>query len=161
MLALTLSLIVVLAAAGEAPPVPPRYIQPRVQFDGVEKYPRHTFFLKYRTSNGNPFGAPALYVEVKNSDPITLEAKRLLSGVDLFAVDAEEAVRLREQDPSLKWLNHMTPGLLRVRLTAPSTVSSSKEREAPVTKYKVAIKGGKLVVEGPPAEKKNEKRSDR
>jgi hypothetical protein len=158
MLALTLTLIVASAAVADVP-LPPdlRYVKPRVRFQGVEKYPRLAFFLKFRTSNGNPFAAPPVYVEVKNAEPFTLEAARRISGVELFALPVEEARKRRVEDGSFKWLNPRTPGVLSATVKAPPTVSSRKDSEVPVTTYQVTInKDGKLSVESVTAERKSE-----
>jgi hypothetical protein len=144
------------ASADIALPPGLKYVKPRVQFDGVEKYADHAFFLKFRSSPGNPFAAPPTYVQVKNAEPFTLEAARRIAGLELYALPAKDAEKLRADDPSYKWLDDKTPGVLRASLTPPSTVAPVTVKEAPVTPYRVAIKEGKLTAIKAEVEKKSE-----
>lgn len=154
------SLCLVFASSASADlPRPPnpgiKVVQPRVRFEGVDKYGDHVFFLKYNSGDGNPFATPPWTVEVKDSKAFTLygTGKRIVN-MHVLAVERQEYEQRKAENPKLDWLSDKTPGVLKANITAPSTSGSVKDTEVPVTEYRVTLGDGKLSVENLPKEKR-------
>ncbi|HZZ80485.1 MAG TPA: hypothetical protein VFE62_18420 [Gemmataceae bacterium] len=142
------TLMMVGAVSADVPlPKDKKYIDPRVKFDGVEKYADHVFYLRFLTFTGGPARTPYTLREVKDGKPFALNAKRRIINVTLLAMNRKEFAKLSKDDASLKWLSDKTEGVVTANVIAPSTVGSADLKEAPVTTYRVELKDGKLSVE--------------
>jgi hypothetical protein len=154
---ITAAVLVACAASFECAdvPLPPnqKYIDPRVQFEGVGKYEDQVFVLKFNTGSGNPFAGPPVYLDVKNSEPFNLNAQRRLVNMELFAVERKEYEK-HKNEPKKDWLTTKTAGVLSAGINAPGTVAPADQKEVPVTRYRVEISDGKLKVEKAATEKK-------
>src|ERR1700680_2278567 len=73
-------------------PLPPdiKYVDPRVSFEGVDKYPDQVFFLRYLTFTGGPGRTPYTLVEVKDTKPFNLNAQRRLINVQLLTMKRDD-----------------------------------------------------------------------
>ena len=161
LLALFVGLMVASVASADIPlPKDQKYITPRVRFEDVDKYADQVFFLRYHSGAGNPYAGPPTILEVMNAEAFEMKVGRRLASVQLFAVPRDEAAKLRAKDPTLAWVSDKTPGLLVSKVDSPSTVGSVKDKEVPVTAYRVKIKDGKLTVETLPSEKRGEAPAD-
>ncbi len=124
-----------------------KQIDPRVRFDGVEKYADHVFVLKFKTFSGGPAMTPFTTIEVKDSKDFNLKAQRRILDMHLLAVERKDYEKLKKDDSSLNWLTDKMPGVLRANVQTPSTVMSVKLKEVPITTYRVSLKDGKLSAE--------------
>jgi hypothetical protein len=143
-------LLLAIAAAARADiPLPDnlKYVDPRVAFEGVEKHPDYVFHLRFLTFVGGPSGVPHRLVEVRNADAFNLNAQRRLFDMKLLAMDRKEFEKRSQGNKSLDWLTDETPGVIAAEVDSPSTTAPKKLAEAPVTRYRVELKGGKLTVE--------------
>ena len=147
-LGLGVILLVVGSVRGDVP-LPPdiKYVDPRVSFEGIDKYSDQVFFLRFITFTGGPGGAPPTLIEVKDTKAFNLKAQRRIANMQLLTMNRDEFnKRAKSEEPS-KWLNDKADGVVSANLTAPSTTASSSAKEAPVTQYRVQLKEGKLTVE--------------
>jgi hypothetical protein len=139
-------------------PLPPnlQYVDPRVQFNGIDKHDDHVFFLRFLTFSGGPAGRPHTVTEVKHTKPFNLNAQRRLTDMSLIAVERKVYEKRAKDDPKLQWLTEASPGILRTSIATPSTTAAKSLKEVPVTSYQVSIQDGKLNVQLV----KDQKRSD-
>ena len=146
-----IGLLVIVGVVSADVPLPKdlKYIDPWVQFDGVEKYVDHVFYLRFLTFTGAPMKkTPFTLREVKNAKPFPLFVRRHLTNMSLLAMDRKEFEKRAKEDASLKWLTDKAEGVLEAYLVdTPETAISVKQKEAPVTVYRVALKDGKLTAE--------------
>jgi hypothetical protein len=139
--------LAVLPARADVPlPKNLRYIDPRVRFENVDAYPDHVFYLRYLTFSGGPANIPYTLVSVKNIQPFNLNAQRRLINMHLLAVERKTFEEKAKQEPDLKWLTDKTDGVLKASFNEPSTTAPANVKEAPVTNYRIQLKGGKLRV---------------
>lgn len=150
MIRLVACLALVLAASAVRADIPlPKNLKefdPRVKFEGVEKYPNHVFYLRYLTFNGNPSGVPHTLVPVKDATPFNLNAQRRLSNMELLAVDRATIEKLAKTGETNEWLNGKAEGALRASMSTPPTTGPATAKELPVTVYTINIADGKLTV---------------
>lgn len=148
LLTFMLSLVAVSATWADVP-LPPnlKYVDPRVRFDGMDKYADHVFFLRFQTGNGNPFAAPARVVELKNKGPFPLKAGRRIANMVVLAMTRKDFDKRKTDDPAFAWLTKDSTDVQKAMIEAPSTTASAKDKQVPVTEYRVDMKEGKLTVE--------------
>jgi hypothetical protein len=157
--ALTMLISVVMVgtlSANAGPPQVPKgrkVIEPAVRFEGIDKHPDYIFHLQYGAAY---FGART--VELKDAHPVkvTFQGSGFLSRGDrypavsymaLLAMQRNDFDRRKKDDPSLKWLNAETKGILEAKLTPPETTAPVTVKDIPVTTYRVTLKDGKLTAE--------------
>ena len=148
-IALTLLLSLPVAALRADIPLPPnlQYVDPVVSFEGIAKLvPEYEFRLRYLTFVGGPSGVPYTYKKVSGESGFALGASRRLIDMQLLGLKRDEFQRREKEDPSLRWLNDKTPGVLAAEVQAPSTVAE-RGRPSPAAEYRVSLKDGKLTVE--------------
>jgi hypothetical protein len=130
-------------------PLPPnlQYVDPVVSFEGIAKLvPEYEFRLRYLTFVGGPNGVPYTYKKVSGDGGFALGASRRLMDMQLLGLKRDEFQRREKEDPSLRWLNDKTPGVLAAEVSSPSTVAE-RGRPVPAAQYRVSLKDGKLTVE--------------
>jgi hypothetical protein len=123
-----------------------KYIDPRVQFQGIEDYPDHIFYLRFKTFSGGPGGDSRL-IKVKDSQPFPLNAQRRLMYMSLLAMDRKKFTQRAQEDPGLTWLKGESKDVLSALVQEPSTVAPASITKSPVTSYRVSLKDNKLSVE--------------
>jgi hypothetical protein len=130
-------------------PLPPdiKYVDPRVSFEGIDKYPDQVFLLRYLTFTGGPGKTPYSLVEVKDGNPFNLNAQRRLINVQLLTMKRDDYEKRAKDNPPSKWLDDKTEGVVVAKLATPPTTAPSTVKEAPVTQYRVEFKDGKLTAE--------------
>ena len=154
---LAVSLVSVSAVSADIPlPKNLKYVDPRVRFDGIDKYEDYVFYLRFLTFTGGPAGVPHRLMEVKDTKAFNLKAERRLGNMSLLAIERKDFDKRSKEDPSLKWLTDKTEGVLAATFNSPSTTGSVNDKEVPVTAYRAAIKDGKLTVELVKAEKRGD-----
>ena len=62
------------------------YVQPTVQFTGIDELKDYVFQLRYLTFTGAPTGIPHRYATVASSKAFTLNAQRRVGDVQLLAM---------------------------------------------------------------------------
>lgn len=151
--AFTSSLIATSVAVADIP-LPPnfKYVIPRVRFDGVKKHADYVFTLRFETEGRAPNSRHHGLIVVNDDTPFDFNVQRIF-GMSLLAMERKEFSKRVKEDPSLKWLTDETDGVLRASVSPPSTTGSVKDKEVPVTAYKVLLKDGKLTVELQKADK--------
>lgn len=153
-LGLVLSLAFTSVASADIPlPGNLKYIDPRVQFEGIDQLPDHVVYLRFLTFTGGPGGVPHRLMPVKDSKPFALNAQRRLFDMSLVALDRKEFEKRAKEDPTLAWLTDKTEGALVAKIQAPPTTGPALLKEAPVSTYRVQLKDGKLSAEMVKAEK--------
>lgn len=141
------SLVFVSVASADIPlPRDLTYIDPRVRFEGIDKYPDQVFYLRFLTFTGGPGGVPYKLVAVKDTKDFALGAQRRLINMQLLALERKEFEKRAKEDSSLKWLTDKSEGVLAARVNTPSTTARRNEKP-PVTTYRVTLEDGKLKVE--------------
>jgi hypothetical protein len=132
--------------------------EPPVSFEGIDKHADYIFHLYY---SGTYIGSDL--IEVKDANAIILKFKLpkdrvpVVSSMSLLAMDRTEFDKRKKDDPSLKWLNAETKGVLSAKLSPPPTTVPVTVKEIPLTTYRVTLKDGKLSAEKVEDEKKGEK----
>ncbi len=128
------------ASADLLPWVPPgerdplfRYVDPRVQFLGIDQCTDQVFFVKYLTGGG----IPKIY-DVTSSEPLDLSADKRIMDMKLFAVQ-RDVYEKNKNAPKSDWLNDQTPGVLAASMDAPNVTLLTKFNTVPVTRYWVEI----------------------
>lgn len=122
-------------------------IEPRVSFEGIEKYPDYVFFLRFSSSPGNPIGAPHTLLPIKNTNPFVIKPNGRLISMHLLAMDRKEYEKRAKADAGLKWLTEKAEGVLSANVSHPETVVSIKIVDVPVETYLAVIKDKKLTVQ--------------
>jgi hypothetical protein len=145
-LAVVLAFVAASARADIPLPSNLQYVDPRVAFEGVDKYPDHVFFLRFLTFTGGPSGTPHRVLEIKNVQPFHLQAQRRLTDMKLLAMDRAEFEKQSQSRGTRDWVTDKTPGILSAEVEEPSTVAP-KNAPAAVSKYRVTLEGNKLSVE--------------
>src|SRR5947208_14851459 len=103
-LSLSVSLLVATAAFADVPlPKDLKCVDPRVRFDGVEKYADHAFFLKFKTFSGGPANTPFTTIEVKDAKDFNLKARRRIIDMHLLAIERKDFDQRKKDDPSMTW----------------------------------------------------------
>jgi hypothetical protein len=147
-IAFVLSLVLVSSASADIPlPKDQKYIDPRVKFEGTDKYPDQVFYLRFLTFTGGPANTPPTLIEVKDSNVFPLGAQRRLLNMQMLAMDRKEFDKRAKDSPPSKWLNDKAEGVLAATVPAPSTVVPASVKEAPINSYRVTLTDGKLKVE--------------
>jgi hypothetical protein len=147
-LAFAFSLFLVSAASADIPlPKDIKYVDPRVKFEGVEKYSDYVFYLRFLTFTGGPANTPYTLIEVKDDKVFNLNAQRRLLNMNLLAMERKEFEKRAKEAPPSKWLTDKTEGILKATVPIPATTAPVTLKEAPVTTYSVTLTDGKLKAE--------------